>query len=377
DPSARFATAEAFAEALTEVEATRSVPAPMRAWTKGAGLLDPGLFIVGAVVVVAITATQNFWLLGIPIAYATLQRLRITRRLLASGYDANDLSAALVAEVEHRSEEAATQFDRNPPRYIRPLRWLAGVAAVIAIGSMGFLVWVSSHLDWANANLPLRWANIWENVWIYSTLVAVGGGLITEMVTPSRALDRIGGADLGWRLRFWRSTAGSLLAKLLRRGTRQVARADADRPTEVIVGSAAASLFDALPREVRKEFAELPGVVTNLESRARELRARRTKMEHLASVAAKPMRPAAASPGLDRLRAETVDDLAAARQAVDQQLATTIAALETIRLDLLRLHAGRGSTADLTAALNAAASIGDDVSATLDSQSSVNRLLAT
>lgn len=374
DPAARFATAEAFAEALSDVEGKRAVSAPLRAWTKGAGLLDAGLAIISVVVLIFIIQTSNFWLLGVPVVYAITQRLRVTRQLLVSGHDAEDLAAALVAEVERHSEEAASQVDAKPSRLVRPLRWIAGLSAAAFVGSVGVFSWLPSHIQNLSREVgePLLYGSL-RMIGI-SFVTGVTAALLAEVISPSRGFGG-GSGDLKWRLRFWRSRAGHLLAKLLRRGSRAVARADADRPTEVIVGTAVASLFEALPRDARKQLAGLPVVVERLETRARELRVRREKLDRLAT-AAKPVRARVDEGDLDRLRAETVDELGAARAKIDQQLATTIVALETIRLDLLRLHAGRGSTADLTAALAAASAIGDDVAVTIESRGMVEDLLA-
>ena len=211
---------------------------------------------------------------------------------------------------------------------------------------------------------------------IGSTMLSLAAGFVAEAITPSKIRFRVGTHDLSWRYRFWRSKAGGAFARLLKRGVKPMPRADADRPTEVIVGGAAASLFNALPKELRKEIASVPGVVEQLELRARDLRAKRDRMEAFASVAAKPVRPHTEHPAdvsVERVRAETVGELNEARERVNQQLATTIAALETIRLDLLRLHAGRGSTGDLTAALNAAMKIGDELSITIESRAAAER----
>jgi serine/threonine-protein kinase len=152
------------------------------------------------------------------------------------------------------------------------------------------------------------------------------------------------------------------------------AAADRDRPTEVLVGAAAVSLFEALPKDVRKQLPDVRETLQKLEHRARDFRARRDELDGLAR-SAQPLRSATSS-SLDDTRRETVDDLAGASEKVGRQLASTIAALETIRLDLLRLHAGRGSTGDLSAAIAAARAIGDDVDNTLVGRNSVEQLLS-
>jgi serine/threonine-protein kinase len=53
--------------------------------------------------------------------------------------------------------------------------------------------------------------------------------------------------------------------------------------------------------------------------------------------------------------------LEARRGAASEQLARAVAALEGIRLDLLRLHAGEGDLAPLTTLLDGARVLGADV----------------
>ncbi len=59
------------------------------------------------------------------------------------------------------------------------------------------------------------------------------------------------------------------------------------------------------------------------------------------------------------------------REAASSHLAESVAALERIRLDLLRLHAGAGDLAPLTTLINDARLLGDDVSRLADAQREV------
>jgi hypothetical protein len=61
----------------------------------------------------------------------------------------------------------------------------------------------------------------------------------------------------------------------------------------------------------------------------------------------------------DKVRA----DLAATREAAAQRLATAVAALENLRLDLLRLKAGAGSVDELSANLTEARRIAAEIDA--------------
>jgi serine/threonine-protein kinase len=106
---------------------------------------------------------------------------------------------------------------------------------------------------------------------------------------------------------------------------------------------AAVELYQALPRAQREQLGELPEVMASLEARAAEARA---EVEMLDAMATK---------GPD------AELLAGRRQVAKQRLAESVAALEGIRLDLLRLHAGSSDLAPLTTLLDAAKQIGEDL----------------
>ena len=55
------------------------------------------------------------------------------------------------------------------------------------------------------------------------------------------------------------------------------------------------------------------------------------------------------------------DVLDARRKAAATHLADSVAALEGVRLDLLRLHAGAGDLAPLTTLMDAVRNIGEDI----------------
>lgn len=68
------------------------------------------------------------------------------------------------------------------------------------------------------------------------------------------------------------------------------------------------------------------------------------------------------------------DALEARRAAASTHLAQSVAALAGIRLDLLRLHAGAGDLAPLTTLMDAARSIGEDVSRLADARRKVDEI---
>lgn len=61
--------------------------------------------------------------------------------------------------------------------------------------------------------------------------------------------------------------------------------------------------------------------------------------------------------------------------SLDERFVTTMAMLETLRLDLLRLHASAGTVADLTRHLEAARRIGAEISVELKAREEMKRAL--
>jgi hypothetical protein len=106
--------------------------------------------------------------------------------------------------------------------------------------------------------------------------------------------------------------------------------------TELVLGRSALAAYEALPESLRSEVHGVPQVVERLEAQAEALRAR--------------------------------GDTGA-------RLAQTVAALENLRLSLLRLRAGTTGVGDLTLVLEQAKAIGDHVDRRLDAQEEVRGML--
>jgi serine/threonine-protein kinase len=159
----------------------------------------------------------------------------------------------------------------------------------------------------------------------------------------------------GIRDRLWNSRLGEWLARRLGAPERsKLAGASAFRATEAALGVAAAELFGVLPKAYKEQLADLPALVESLEARATEARA---ELETLAAIA--PSESAGA---------EVLD---ARKKTAQAHLAESVAALEGIRLDLLRLHAGASDLAPLTTLMDAARQIGDDLNRLAEAQDEV------
>lgn len=90
------------------------------------------------------------------------------------------------------------------------------------------------------------------------------------------------------------------------------------------------------------------------------------------------LRERAGSPLKAKLAEQRINlsaDLRAARDAAAERLAAAVAALENIRLDLLRLKAGAGTVDELTSDLSAARRIGEEIDATLAGPEETEALL--
>lgn len=126
------------------------------------------------------------------------------------------------------------------------------------------------------------------------------------------------------------------------------------RPTEAALGLAASELFNALPETYRIELLELPSMITVLEARAAEAR---SEMDVVAALA---------RPGSDE---STV--LERRRERASASLAASVGALERIRLDLLKLHAGASDLKPLTTLIEEATLVSQEVARLAEAEQEV------
>jgi serine/threonine-protein kinase len=332
DPADRPAAAE---ELAWEINAARGalvhVPAPLARFAREAGLVgsEAGGYLAGiAAMVVPFEVFKLFEgdFLGLVTAIEILMAALIaglsatrvaqlvgrTRELRRQGYDHRALKAVLELEERRlREEESATAAPSRSGTWAT-----AGVGA--AATAAGLLA-MSAAPDF---------------------LVVVGTALTVgaPLVTVRRLWDRLGGGRLWARL-----LRGRFGRALFRLGGIGVKDAPATLPaagerTEVALGRVAAELFAALPEGQRQGLGDVPGLIDRLEADALALRGR------------------------------VADSDASAR------LATTVAALEALRLDLLRLDAGTGSLDELTQDLEAARRIGEEIDAEVQARREVSQL---
>jgi serine/threonine-protein kinase len=174
--------------------------------------------------------------------------------------------------------------------------------------------------------------------------------------------------------RLWTGRLGRWLFGIARMftGKKALPASLTHRPTELALGMAAEQLYDSLPKETRNQLRDLPDVVHRLEQDAQRMR---TRLDELQEALSDVGQRGSADPAIGSRHARIVADLSAERDLVQQRLRDAVAALETIRLNLLRLHAGTGSVQSLTTDLGLARELARDIGAQVDGLEDIEREL--
>ncbi len=364
DPGHRPASAEALAEQLgVALEQRRELPPALRAFVKRNGRLDsggtlifPGAWLTASVGIAYLfggTAGFTTFFLGLagaPLAYL----VSAARRLSLLGFSQADLSPAFKAELEQAREEHAVEHGRGPSQLETLLRrvakvsgtafWVAGAAAV---GMNILRVWVPANL-------------------IDSVLAVTGPAMAVSTVGYGMLLNRRRDIDTEFWAKVWLGRIGKAAFSLARRllGDRVLGSAMTHRATELSLGMAAENLYDSLPKETRQALGDLPGLLQRLQDDAQSLRRRYDELQE-----------ALAGAG-DAGSSDAWQDLRADRDAIHAKLGDAVGALETIRLNLLRLHAGSGTVEGLTTHLGLAAEVSAEVERMLSAREEMERGLS-
>jgi serine/threonine-protein kinase len=396
-PADRFATGEELADAVGAAqERAREAPPQIRHLIRVARELDVWLAISIVVLYYANTLVEVLWpaesgtlvvfgtFVGVQILAAPVTLFAAMRRVLKAGLGPDDVRGALEQAIRTRVEEDELVHGKSavvPPTSRRRVWRAAGIG--LALGGVGMLV-AGQLAGLADAS--------WLEV---SALFLSSGGVILIGTLAMRLLSRkevgaLSGDDAFWRadlfgrsaprrralgvgLRLLDGWLGRWLFRVAGLGLDVTAQnlPPATERTEILVGGAAGALFRGLPPDVRGRFPEVPNAIQRLEEDARLLRER----ERALSLALSQAAPDPESPGSSERREVVVAELTAARAAAGQRLAAAVAALENIRLDLLRLQAGVGSADDLTRDLEEAREVNEAVSAELAGRAAVEGLL--
>jgi serine/threonine-protein kinase len=361
DPAGRFADGEALADALVPADARPALPPTLRAWLGARNpllvpymawcgvfgtltLVNLGVWLAGMrpagpadiVLLAGITSLPIFPIVGF--------HLNQGYRLFRAGHALADVRAALEINRRELAETEALVRSQGEPRGHSALR----------IATIGSATWLAVTVALALQGVVHENRN---SMWWFlgPILTTMGLGAVSNALDVQFIPTRIRTWwQAGIRDRLWNSPLGAWLARRL--GAPEHSRAVGGgvfRATESALGVAAAELFEALPSAYREQLDELPALVASLEARAAEARA---EVEVLAV-----MVPSGTDAGV----------LAARRRAAKEHLAESVAALESIRLDLLRLHAGASDLAPLTTLMDDARRIGEDLHRLAEAQREV------
>jgi eukaryotic-like serine/threonine-protein kinase len=359
DAACRFPDGETLAAALAPSDARSVLPPSLRAWLAAQNPLT--LPYLGWSTVWSVLTLGNISgiMTGNPgssvavvLPAALLPIFPIVgfhinqgRKQFRAGYTLADLRSALeVAEKERNERETVTREKEQSPA-LRALQ-------LATIASAGWLA-VTVGLLMAGVIHENRTNLVWLFSPVFSTMLlgAVSNALDVQFI-PTRIRTWW---QAGIRDRLWNSSVGEWLARRL--GAPEQSRAVGGgvfRPTEVVIGLAASELFAALPEAYRVELFQLPSIVSALEARAAEARA---EVDVVAALA---------RPGSDDTAV-----LERRRDTASANLAASVGALERIRLDLLKLHAGAGDLKPLTTLIEEATLMSQEVARLAEAEQEV------
>ncbi len=360
DPAHRPQSADALAEQLgVALEQRRELPAPLRVFVKRSGRVNGGIqliYMASLVPASIVTSAAIGEVAGIAtfVAGAVFGALGFgvsaARRLTALGFAQADLAPAFAAEAENSREERAAEYARGA----NFLERLAGSAARI-LGTFSVIaVPVTLTALISTGGSPTVRAALPIVLGMAATTALLG---ISHLALRQLRRD----VDTEFWSALWTGDVGKFffsIAKRMRQGA-PVAAAMTHRATELSLGMAAEQLYESLPREARNALNELPALLVRLQRDAQSLRLKYDQLQEALGEAG------SAAAGEEYESARETRDLIAAK------LGDAVGALETIRLNLLRLHTGSATVEGLTTHLGIAADVSDEIDRMIAAQDEV------
>ncbi|MEO8562865.1 MAG: serine/threonine-protein kinase [bacterium] len=350
NPADRPTSADALAEQLGRtVDQQRTLPVALRAFVRRNGRMDGGgtLLYSTALLITSIGLSAAFGIreavgaLAIGLAVAPFGfAVAAARRMLRLGFAHADLGPAFRSELENAREERAVE--RGGSRHLESASaWVARVSAsfgAIAIPGIVIGLAIPGGRPLATAVVPITMAAV---------VAAVLSGTAYLAFLQSRR-----DVDTEFWSRLWMGRLGTLAFRVARklRGSQAVGAAMTHRATELSLGMAAEQLFESLSKDARQALGDVPALLNRLQHAAQMLRSRYEEL----NTAIESSRPSVTSDDVDALREE--------RKIVHDKLTGAVGALETIRLNLLRLHAGSAALEGLTTHIG----IAEEVSAEIE-----------
>lgn len=365
DPESRPQSAQSLADALeTALETRRELPVAVRHFveqSRGAmrGAVGFLLFfwLLGPLVVIGLSLGNNAAIgvaLGILLAPLGVAIARC-RRVLRAGFGHADILRGFERDLEARHDELTFLYGADHlklTKRLRPLGYALLAAALgLAIGPATGLIAIGAGVTGGGSML-------------------LGAAGIIALVQADKRSD----IPHKRRWKFWKGRIGRWLFRVagFRLEQKSPAVAFTHRPTEMAIGLSVLGLYQALPAASREALGDLPGVVKGLETEARRMRER---VEELAAILQdEPPGGRAEDDGLIRQREAATHQVQTIHDQAQTRLREAVTALETLRVDLLRLQGGSTDLARVTSRLGAAREIAADLERLLEGQTEVEEM---
>jgi hypothetical protein len=356
NPASRPESAQALAEQLgVAIEQRRELPAVLRAFVKrngrmdGSGTLFSEIFLfLGSIAVASVSIPAGIvtFVAGAaagPIVFGTL----VARSLMNLGFTHADLDPAFRAELESSQEERVHGSGMGRRFFESLFKNTARIAFSVGIATLPIAIFAKNPAD------------------IVPVLMLEYGISIGATIGYLGTLQARRDVDVEFWRSVWMGRFGRLVFLLARkwRGSKPLGQAMTHRATELSLGMAAEQLFESLPRASREALGDLPGLVQRLQGDAQRLRTRHDALQEAITQAG----GAASTEEYAPVRAE--------RDLIHDRLRDAVGALETIRLNLLRLHAGSTTLEGLTTHIGLAAEVSAEVERLIAAHEDVNDAL--
>jgi serine/threonine-protein kinase len=361
EPEHRPASAQAVAEQLgVALEQRRELPAALRSFVKRQARLNGGGSVIAgfALLPASIGVSSLFggvagfatFLLGFAVAPFSYF-VAAARRLMLLGFTHADIGPAFKAEMEQAKEELAAEHRaRSETDWLE--RWLPRVAKV------GATIWA----------LVLPTMVVLRRDPVFGTLTLIfglsGGSALLSAIGALALQQRHRDIDTELWAKLWMGRIGKLAFSVARRflGDQVHKSSMTHRATELSLGLAAEQLYESLPKETRQALVGLPALLARLQDDAQALRKHYDELQETLAVST------------DEASSAEYAQLRATRDAAHAKLGEAVGALETIRLELLRLHAGSATVEGLTTHLGLAAEVSNEVRRLIAARDEVERV---
>jgi hypothetical protein len=279
------------------------------------------------------------------------------RRVLRAGYGREDVVHALLHDLEARQEELVFLYGEDYRQHAKRLRRVALASFTGAFAG----VWAIG----ASVGTP--------SVTILGTVALALSGAVAGLRADRRSDKK---ARRRWKL--WKGRVGEWLFRLSGVKLKQKAlpsTALTARPTELAVGAAVLSLYESLPVATRQSLTDLPDVVRGLENDAQRMRLLVDKYTESMRSLDDYRSVGAEGNDLAERRSQARHRIAPFRDEAQRRMQDAVAALETLRVDMLRLSAGTAELKSVTTRLGSAREVAADIQQLLEAQQEVRDLL--